>query len=136
MEIVMKWLLALLVIEILVITTSCSKQSKNPRTEQLLSIGSEVVNQLAQKEYDKVTGRFDQTMLSSLPPDKLQQTWDHLTQQVGLFQRQSGRRHEKVQQFDVVVVKCIFANAPFNVRIAFNNKDQISGLYFVPEEQP
>lgn len=132
----MKGLLALLVLGISVIVTSCSNQLKNSKTQQLFSIGSEVVNQLAKGEYDKVTGRFDQIMLSSLPPDKLQQAWDGLTQQLGPFQSQIGVQHEKLQQFNVVVVKCTFAKAPINVRITFNDKNQICGLYFVPGDQP
>jgi Protein of unknown function (DUF3887) len=134
--VMMKWLLAILVIGISVIVTSCSSQLKNSRSRQLFPIGSEVVSQIAKGEYNKVTERFDQIMLSSLPPDKLQQTWETLTGRLGPFQGQTGLRYEKLQEYDVVVVKCAFANAHINVRIAFNDKNQIGGLYFVPSNEP
>ena len=102
------------------------------RAQKLSAIGTEVVTQLTQGEYQNVIGRFDHFMQTSLTPDRLHQHWNELIQQVGPFQRQVSVKQEEAQQVNIVVVTCAFQKSTVNVRLAFNSQDQIIGLYFTP----
>ena len=98
------------------------------------SMAIEFVDQLAGGEFSAATKRFDPTMSSAMPADKLEQTWNALQQQVGAFKQRIGTRQDKVQQYDVVFVTCAFENANIDIRVVFDSNAQIAGLFFQPAQ--
>jgi hypothetical protein len=94
----------------------------------------DLVKLLASGNYEKAVGNFDSTMKNALPPDKLKQVWDSLIVQAGAFVEQTGVRKEKILQYDVVFVSCKFEKSILDAKVVFNQKKQISGLFFVPPQ--
>lgn len=90
------------------------------------------VDLLAKEDFTAAVARFDTTMESALPEPKLRETWQSLTNQVGPFKQRLHSRAVKVGAYDVVLVTSEFGRAKLDVKVAFNSKGEVSGLYFVP----
>ena len=99
-------------------------------------MGNELVSLLANGDYEKVVENFDETMKKALPADKLKEVWDSLIAQVGAFVEQTAVRKEKILGYDVVFVTCKFENSLLDAKVVFNQRKQISGLFFVPPQSP
>ena len=90
------------------------------------------VSLLTANDFSKATGMFDETMRKALPETKLRDTWEALSQQAGAFQRQEGTRTTRVQAYDVVFVTCAFERARLDVKVVFDGRGRVAGLFFVP----
>jgi len=92
------------------------------------------VSQLAKGDFSNATKSFDATMTQAMPADKLAEAWKSLTTQMGAFQKQLGARSAVEQGFIVAHVKCQFDKGAIDVKVVFNNSQQISGLWFTPSQ--
>jgi hypothetical protein len=45
----------------------------------------------------------------------------------------AGVSQKKEQGYDVVLVTCAFEKAELDVKVVYNNEQQVSGLWFVPK---
>jgi uncharacterized protein len=90
------------------------------------------VAQMASGQFEKAVEPFDQAMIQALPAEKLKQVWDGLIKEEGSIQQKSDTRTEKIQQYDVVYVTCVFAHGTLDAKVVFNSQHKISGLFFVP----
>jgi hypothetical protein len=102
---------------------------------QLETMAENLVNLLADAQFEKATENFDATMKKALPPDQLKQIWDSLVTDVGPYQEQIGTRTEKVLRYQAVFVTCRFENTPLDIKVVFDSQKQIAGLFFVPTKQ-
>ncbi len=82
--------------------------------------------------FEKATADFDETMARVMPPAKTKEVWEQVTGQVGKFVRQLSTRTERAGIYDIILVTCRFERATLDVKVVFNPKEQISGLFFVP----
>jgi len=90
------------------------------------------VDLLAKEDFTAAVARFDTTMLAALPEPKLRDTWQSLTNQVGPFKQRLRSKALKVGAYDVVLVTSEFGQTKLDVKVAFNGKGEVSGLFFVP----
>ena len=100
------------------------------------TLAKDLVNALAKGDYAKAVENFDSTMKKALPAEKLQQVWSSIIAQAGPFVEQLGIRKERILQYDTVFVTCKFKRAVLDAKVVFNNKRQISGLFFIPNQSP
>ena len=98
----------------------------------LESLASEFVDMLVKEDFSSAVKGFDATMSKAMPADKLQQTWTSLTGQIGKFKKQIKTRKEKIQQYNAVFVTCEFEKINFDIRVVFDSKSKIAGLFFSP----
>lgn len=77
---------------------------------------------------------FDATMKGVMPAEKLRTTWQALVGQVGAFKQQTRTHSAKVQGYEIVFVTCEFAKTKLDVKVVFDGKKQIAGLFFLPED--
>ena len=98
------------------------------------SLAKDLVDLLASGNYEKAVENFDSTMKTALPAEKLQEVWNSIIAQAGPFKEQLGARKEKILQYDVMFVTCKFENSVLDAKVVFNQKKQISGLFFVPSQ--
>ena len=68
---------------------------------------------------------------AALPPAALADTWQKVEQQAGEFRSITGTRQTVESQFVVQYVRCQFASAELDVKLAFSRDRRIAGLYFV-----
>ncbi len=100
----------------------------------LTSSATQFVDLLVKEDYTGAVARFDSTMKSALPAQKLREVWQSLQKQVGPFKKQLRTRTEKLGGYDVVFVTCQFEQAELDAKVVFDAHKQIAGLFFVPSQ--
>jgi hypothetical protein len=95
-------------------------------------LAKEFVGLLAQGEYETAVGKFDPTLRQVFPVNKLKETWEAVLAQYGKFQRQIATRQETWQQYKIVYVTVKFAKAVLDLKVVYNTKNEIAGLFFLP----
>jgi hypothetical protein len=106
-----------------------SQENKN------IEISKSLVSSFQKNEYSKIVSTFDQTMKNALPAEKLRQFWDDLNNKCGKYQKYSEITEGKYQNYDIVYVLCHFASMNLKMKVVFNDKNEIAGLFFIPEDQ-
>jgi hypothetical protein len=94
-----------------------------------------VINSFQKNEFSKIPESFDQTMKTALPVEKLKLVWDDLNIKCGKFQKTSTITVDKIQNYDVTYILCHFEKVNLKMKTVFNEKNQIAGLFFIPENQ-
>jgi hypothetical protein len=110
---------------------SCD-QGKEAGVPDFTGPGRGFVEMLVKGDYAAAVAKFDKTMKGVMPEAKLAEAWLSLLQQVGPFDKIDSVSQKKEQGYDVVYVTCVFERARVNVKVVYNTKKEISGLWFVP----
>ncbi len=100
------------------------------------SLAKNVAQELAARQYDKVEARFDSTMASALPLEKLQSFWDATLGQTGPFKAVTSTASAEQQGYHVVTLTCAFEKSPLNLRLVFDKDGKIAGFFLVPVAAP
>lgn len=90
------------------------------------------VTLLSEGAYESATGMFDETVKSALPKEKLEEVWQGLQSQIGVFKTQGDTRTGKIQENDVVYVPCQFEKTSLDIKIVFDQEGMIAAFYTVP----
>jgi hypothetical protein len=93
---------------------------------------NELVELLVNQQFAAATESFDETMKNELPPEKLEEIWKSTIDQMGPFKQQIGIRTEKQLDYDVVLITCEFEKGCLDIKVVYNDKKQVAGLFFVP----
>jgi hypothetical protein len=100
------------------------------------TLAKDVAQELAARQYDKVEARFDSTVASGMPLEKLQSFWDGVLSQQGAFKAVTSTAMVEQQGYHVVTLTCAFEKGPLNLRLAFDKDSKIAGLFLLPVEAP
>ena len=88
-------------------------------------------------EFEKVTEGFAAHLKQEVPAEKLKQTWQAITGQVGALQRQNAVRRGRSDDFTAIDVDVTFEKASMVFRLLFDADQKIAGLAFLPpQKQP
>ncbi len=98
--------------------------------DEIKPIAETFVDQMAKGEYADAVTLFDPEISGSSMQNKLKQSWEELTGQVGAFQQKTETQTEVVKGLRAVYVTCQFEKDQVDVRIFFNPEDQIRGMNF------
>ena len=90
------------------------------------------VSLLKHQKYEEAAATFDETMTRVMPPAKLQATWEQLTKAIGELQQISAVKEEKVKAFHMVVLTGKFEKASFDIKVVFDKRQRVTGLFFAP----
>ena len=126
-----KSVLGLLLLIIGTQTTAVQSQAQD-ETTGLITAARAFVDLLVKKDFTAAIATFDDTMKTSMPEAKLQETWDALLAQVGPFERATKTRTEKRGAYTIVFVTSDFQNSTLDIRVVFDQSKRIAGLFFVP----
>jgi hypothetical protein len=125
----------ILLISALVLTISfisCGEKKDGPKVGDLTPLATGFVESLVKEDFANAVKNFDSTMKGVMPEEKLQEVWQGLLAQSGSFKKQTGVRQTQEQGFNIVFVTCEFEKSTINIKVVFNNANEISGLWFVP----
>ena len=87
---------------------------------------------LAKEDFGGAEAYFDATVKQALPEAKLREVWQAVQAQAGPFNGQVRTRLEKLAGYDVVFVTCRFGESTLDIKVVFNARRQVAGLFFVP----
>ncbi len=124
---------AFLLSAIIILCVSVEQISGTTLNDEVVNKAKNFVDLLAKGDFKNAVNDFDNTMKSSLTPQKLEQIWKSLIASAGQFKGQTSVRAEKLNQYDVIYVTCKFEMYSIDMKILFN-KNQIAGLWFVPSQ--
>jgi hypothetical protein len=100
-----------------------------------IDISKQVINNFQNNEFSKIEALFDQTMKNALPAEKLKIVWNDLNEKCGKFQKISTITVDKIQNYDVTFILCHFEKMNLEMKTVFDEKNQIAGLFFIPEDK-
>ena len=103
--------------------------------DKKIEISKSVITNFQQNEFLRITENFDSTMKAALPAEKLKQVWEQLNTQCGQFQKFTDITTGKIQNYDVTYTLCSFAFVTLKMKLVFTDKNLITGLFFIPENQ-
>jgi hypothetical protein len=104
-------------------------------TGDLAGVAADFVDLLVKENFAGAVARFDSTMKSALPEQKLGEAWQTLLQQAGPFQKRVGTRLEEQEGYRIVFVTCQFERAVLDMKVVFDSNRQVTGLFFVPSQK-
>ena len=96
------------------------------------ALAKDVAQELAGRQYDKVEARFDATMASAMPLEKLRSVWEATAAQVGALKTVKSARSAEMQGYHVVTLACDFEKSPLNLRLVFDKDGKVAGFFIVP----
>ncbi len=80
---------------------------------------------------------FSPEVLEALPADKLKATWEAVQAQAGAYQSVAKTAKEMIIEANQVVdLSCTFEKMPLVLRISYNGKKQVVGIFFRPPPKP
>ena len=127
----MRCFIALLAV-LLIALVACEQEQKVDAPD-LTGPAKDFVGLLATGDYVDAVAKFDDTMKGVMPEAELENAWQSLLGKVGPFQKIVGVSQKKEQGYDVAHVTCAFEKAELDVKVVYNNQQQISGLWFLPK---
>jgi len=116
--------------------SGCGDQKSQPSPSRTVSIAERFVDLLAKDDFTGAVEPFDSTMKQAMPETTMRETWEALAKQAGPFKKRLGTRTMPQGGFDIAFVTCEFERAILDMKVVFNSKNQISGLWFVPGKRP
>ena len=122
----------LILVLLLGLLVGCGKSQEAVKFDDLTVRAKALVESLAAGDFWTPVESFDSTMMSSFPPGKLEEAWESLISQAGPFKKQTGVRTETAGQYDIVFVTCEFEKSFIDIKVVFNDKKEVAGLFFVP----
>ena len=93
-----------------------------------------VVKAFEDGNFRAVTVYFDEKMKKGLPPVGLRLAWTQTVVTCGSFEKANieAMTEMRIENFDVIEVPFLFVREKRNLRLAFNQNGEISGLFFLP----
>jgi pimeloyl-ACP methyl ester carboxylesterase len=120
----------MIVLFIFVIMGTCSLAYS--QESQVPDYVKSAMTEIASENYPAFYSRFDEQMKAAMSEEKLQETWKSIITQAGSFKSQLSSVHQKSGEYDVYITTCQFERVALDVQLVFNQKQQISGLFFKP----
>lgn len=108
------------------------KVQQETKSGELKAAARSLLDLLAKGDFATAEQKFDETMKTGLPKDKLEAAWKAVVSQYGPLKKPISIRQGKADEYDIIEIKCEFEKDFLVTRVVFNAKGQISGLFFVP----
>lgn len=97
-----------------------------------IEIAEAFVRDMAEGRFAKATEHYDPTMRAALPAAKLEAIWSQLEEKHGALSSFGKPRTGQVGTYELVYVPVVFERDRLDVKVVFDQKDRIAGLFFVP----
>ena len=134
MALINRGLLAILIAVLclgLIAPTSAQTPEPDPQ-----AIAQAVIDNLIAGDYEAATADFTDQMLAALSPAQLQQTWESLIAQVGLYQEQVSVTSQTTGGYTVFVFTLQFENALLDAQLSISTDGKVGGFYIRPNQGP
>lgn len=87
---------------------------------------------LAERRFDDAVARFDDTMKSAMPADKLASMWDQMIAAHGAHQSWGHAHVSRVDPYDIVLIDAVFERSKLRMQVTIDSKARVAGLFFLP----
>ena len=73
-------------------------------------------------------------MTRVFPEPKLRESWQELVKKTGPFKQQLKTRTTEQMGYHIALVTCQFEHATLDIKVVFDSKSQVAGLFYVPSD--
>lgn len=99
------------------------------------ALAKQIVTWLDAGDYGHVRERFDDAMNAALASDlALAAMWSAIETQFGQLERQVSSTVQHQDPYTIVLVSCVFALAPMDVRLVFDASGRLAGIQITPTQ--
>lgn len=99
-------------------------------------IATRTLDDIVNGDFEAATARFDATMRTALPPDRLAKAWETYQEEFGRYRSHGDPRDVVFGQFTVVNVPLDMERRPGEFRVSFHKDGSIAGLLFLEPGVP
>lgn len=117
---------------LLLACVAIAQPAATPNTDKQIAAANKLAEQLTTGEFDKVPESFNLTMKLLLSTAQLRAAWDGTTSVYGKFERIGESRAVSVDTYVIVFVTLEFARGKLDTKVAFDQNNRVTGLFFVP----
>ena len=103
-----------------------------PVPREVEELARALVDKLARGDYATAGSGFDPIVRAALPPDKLAAVWKQVVKRVGPFTEVKSAQVVPAGGVWTVLLVCRFGTGELLVKVAFDLRDQVAGLFFLP----
>jgi uncharacterized protein len=107
-------------------------QPNSPPSSPIEERAKTFVGELAQRSWEHPKTMFDAAMASAMPPAKVEAAWNTLETAGGAFLRVERTQLETQNGYRIALVTCGFARGERIVKVVYDEKNQVAGLFFLP----
>ena len=100
--------------------------------KQQMDITKKIIGHFEANEIEEIYDYFNDTMKAAITKDKLTEIWNLLPLQCGAYLGHGESIASEVQGMIVVNQLLDFETIDLDIRLAFDEDNQISGFFFVP----
>ena len=100
--------------------------------ENIKQMAETFVGQLLKADFNAAVTKFDDQLGTVMTEAKLQETWQNVTAEAGVFLELTTEKTSEVEGYTIINIKCHFQRFNIDVQVVFNNERQISGLNIKP----
>ena len=97
--------------------------------EEYIIRAKNFVRRINRRDYEDCRLAFDDTLQSTMPTEKLGQTFDPILETLGEFKRFRGTGISKRDSGIYALVKCEYEKGPASFTIIFDEEGAVSGIY-------
>ena len=101
-------------------------------TAEVESRAKKILELLIDERFADLTATFDRNLSRNLTPRQVRQVWHETKRLAGVFKKILDVTSTRDQGLDVVDLRCQFEAARFVLRVMFNAKAEISGIWLLP----
>ena len=93
-----------------------------------------VVDRLVAGDFEGIRSDFSDELRNQLSADQMREVWNSVTTQIGTFKRQGAPEAHRVDDVDVILIRCEFERAPAQVEVDFRPDGKIVALWIRPTQ--
>ncbi|MCD2500690.1 DUF3887 domain-containing protein [Clostridium sp. NSJ-145] len=126
-----KFIKVLSIILCLFMFVSCSagKLSDAYNEDEVKAAAEEVINELNDKNYDGILEDSSDELKISLPDNKLQETWEGFSKDIGKFNSISNMTLAEKNGYAVAITNVKYDNKKVTFTLSFNKEMKLAGIY-------
>ncbi len=92
---------------------------------------TEIIEQIRDRDWDRVTADWDETMRSKLPVEQLAEVWQQVVSKAGALQAIGRPSVVRKGPFRIADVPLVFEHGPMKARVTFDRGDWVAGLFIL-----
>ncbi len=120
---------------ILTLAAVARLQAQAPDSAEARQEAVAFLDLLVAGQVDSAWVRFDDNMRNVLSAEKLEATWQTVLNSAGAFQQVDSTSFQRSGPFRVVTLLAAFEQVRADIRVALDDQDRVSGLYFLPHRE-
>ena len=126
-----KFIKSLVIMLCLFMVTGCSagKLSDAYNEDEVKAAAEDVIDKLNDKNYEGILENSSEELKNSLPDNKLQETWESFSKDIGAFDSISKETLAEKNGYAVAIVNAKYENKKVTFTLSFNKEMKLSGIY-------